>query len=113
MLSGQETGNYCYGAFHLLPSTPCGTIPCGLITYSSNADAAPKHYIIWLLVSVLLAVKAFASPVSDAFAVRQLLFPLLRRRSLCSYLKRSVKLKQRLLIHNPTVNLLSPVVWIA
>jgi hypothetical protein len=41
----------------------------------------PKHYIIWLLISVLLAVKAFAfSPVSDALAVRQLLFPLLARR---------------------------------
>ncbi len=20
---------YCYGAFHLLPLSPCGTIPCG------------------------------------------------------------------------------------
>lgn len=28
-LSGQETVIYCYGAFHLLPLSPCGTIPCG------------------------------------------------------------------------------------
>ena len=48
----------------------------------------PKHYIIWLLVSVLLAVKAFAfSPVSDALAVRQLLFPLLAAALLVPYFK--------------------------
>jgi beta-lactamase regulating signal transducer with metallopeptidase domain len=30
----------------------------------------PKHYIIWLLISLLLAIKAFAfSPVSDVLAV--------------------------------------------
>lgn len=48
------------------------------IAFFKRRKSVPKHYIIWLLVSVLLAVKAFAfSPVSDALAVRQLLFPLL------------------------------------
>ncbi len=53
----------------------------------------PKHYIIWLLV-VLLAVKAFAfSPVSDAFAVRQLLFPLLAAASVLPYVAVQLALK--------------------
>jgi hypothetical protein len=48
------------------------------IAFFKRRQSVPKHYIIWLLISVLLAVKAFAfSPVSDALAVRQLLFPLL------------------------------------
>ncbi|BBS37657.1 hypothetical protein WP5S18E01_25040 [Enterobacter cloacae] len=48
------------------------------IAFFKRRKSVPKHYIIWLLISVLLAVKAFAfSPVSDALAVRQLLFPLL------------------------------------
>jgi hypothetical protein len=44
----------------------------------SNGGIVPKHYIIWLLITLLLAIKAFAfSPISDAMALRQLLFPLL------------------------------------
>ncbi len=63
---------YCYGAFHLLPLSPCGTIPWVDDRILQRRRCVPKHYIIWLLVSVLLAVKAFAfSPVSDAFAVRR------------------------------------------
>ncbi|SQC38194.1 membrane protein [Klebsiella pneumoniae] len=43
-------------------------------------SVVPKHYIIWLLITLLLAIKAFAfSPVSDVLALRQLLFPLLGR----------------------------------
>ena len=54
----------------------------------------PKHYILWLLISVLLAIKAFAfSPVPDAFAVRQLLFPLLAAALLVPYFKRSQRVK--------------------
>jgi hypothetical protein len=46
-----------------------------------NGGRVPKHYIIWLLITLLLAIKAFAfSPISDALALRQLLFPLLPRR---------------------------------
>lgn len=50
------------------------------IAFFKRRKGVPKHYIIWLLISVLLAVKAFAfSPVSDALAVRQLLFPVTGR----------------------------------
>jgi Protein of unknown function (DUF2569). len=55
----------------------------------------PKHYIIWLLISVLLAVKAFAfAPVSDAIAVRQLIFPLLAAALMVPYFKRSARVKR-------------------
>ncbi len=53
-----------------------------------------KHYIIWLLITVLLAVKAFAfAPVSDAVAVRQLLFPLIAAALLAPYFRRSTRVK--------------------
>lgn len=53
-----------------------------------------RHYILWLLISVLLAIKAFAfSPVSDDLALRQLLFPLLATSLLVPYFKRSQRVK--------------------
>lgn len=65
------------------------------IAFFKRRKNVPKHYIIWLLVSVLLAVKAFAfSPVSDALAVRQLLFPLLVTALLVPYFKRSTRVKK-------------------
>ena len=65
------------------------------IAFFKRRKSVPKHYIIWLLVSVLLAVKAFAfSPVSDALAVRQLLFPLLATALLVPYFKRSTRVKK-------------------
>ncbi|WP_347116083.1 DUF2569 domain-containing protein [Leclercia sp. S52] len=64
------------------------------IAFFKRRRSVPKHYIIWLLVSVLLAVKAFAfSPVSDALAVRQLLFPLLVTALFVPYFKRSARVK--------------------
>lgn len=55
----------------------------------------PKHYIIWLLVSLLLAIKAFAfSPITDAMALRQLVFPLLAAALLVPYFKRSKRVKR-------------------
>ncbi len=48
------------------------------IAFFKRRAVVPKHYIIWLLISLLLAIKAFAfSPISDLLAMRQLLFPLL------------------------------------
>lgn len=45
------------------------------IAFFKRRRCVPKHYIIWLLISVLLAVKAFAfSPAADSLVVRQLLF---------------------------------------
>ncbi len=40
------------------------------IAFFKRRRCVPKHYIIWLLISVLLVVKAFAfSPVEDGIAV--------------------------------------------
>lgn len=53
-----------------------------------------KHMIIWLLISVLLALKAFAfSPVSDDVAVRGLLSALLAAALIVPYFKRSQRVK--------------------
>lgn len=52
------------------------------IAFFKRRSLVPKHYIIWLLITLLLAIKAFAfSPVSDVLALRQLLFPLWLPRS--------------------------------
>ncbi|ABB66125.1 conserved hypothetical protein [Shigella boydii Sb227] len=64
------------------------------IAFFKRRRCVPKHYIIWLLISVLLAVKAFAfSPVEDGIAVRQLLFTLLATALIVSYFKRSSRVK--------------------
>ena len=48
------------------------------VAFFRRRSNVPKHYIIWLMVGVILAVKAFAfSPIADDLAVRQLLLPLL------------------------------------
>ncbi|MCV2531937.1 DUF2569 domain-containing protein [Enterobacter wuhouensis] len=65
------------------------------IAFFKRRKGVPKHYIIWLLISVLLAIKVFAfAPVSDALAVRQLLFPLLATALLVPYFKRSARVKR-------------------
>ncbi len=54
----------------------------------------PKHYIIWLLVSVLLVLKSFAfSPVSDDAIVRQLVFQLIAAALFVPYFKRAQRVK--------------------
>lgn len=65
------------------------------IAFFKRRHNAPKHYIIWLMIGVLLAVKAFAfSPISDDLAVRQLLLPLLAAALIVPYLKRSQRVKR-------------------
>ncbi|MEQ4874478.1 DUF2569 domain-containing protein [Klebsiella oxytoca] len=65
------------------------------IAFFKQRKGVPKHYIIWLLITLLLAVKAFAfSPISDALALRQLLFPLLAAALLAPYFKRSERVKR-------------------
>lgn len=65
------------------------------IAFFKRRRRVPKHFIIWLLISVLLALKAFAfSPVSDALAVRQLLFPLLAAALFAPYFRRSERVKK-------------------
>lgn len=54
-----------------------------------------RHYILWLMFSLILAIKAFAlSPVTDSVALRQLMFPLLAAALAVPYLKRSKRVKK-------------------
>ncbi|WP_340608279.1 DUF2569 domain-containing protein [Xenorhabdus bharatensis] len=54
----------------------------------------PRIFIIWLTVSVLIAVKAFAfSPISDELAVSSLLWSLLAAAVFVPYIKRSYRVK--------------------
>lgn len=66
-----------------------------VIAFFKRRRSVPKHYIIWLLVCVLLSVKAFAfAPVTDELALRQLLFPLLAAALMVPYFKRSSRVKR-------------------
>jgi len=65
------------------------------VAFFKRRSKVPKHYIIWLMVGVILAVKAFAfSPIADDLAVRQLLLPLLAAALIVPYLKRSTRVKR-------------------
>lgn len=112
-LSGQETGNLLLWGISFITAIAMWYYTLWLtIAFFKRRRCVPKHYIIWLLVSVLLAVKAFA------FRPSQMPLPCVsysshcwQRRSLCLISNVQRALKQRLLIrNNPTVNLLSPVV---
>ena len=95
MLAKQSTGNLLLWGVSFITAIAMWYYTLWLtIAFFKRRRSVPKHYIIWLLVSVLLAVKAFAfSPVPDALAVRQLLFPLLAAALLVPYFKRSVRVK--------------------
>ena len=96
MLAEQSTGNLLLWGVSFLTAIAMWYYTLWLtIAFFKRRRSVPKHYIIWLLVSVLLAVKAFAfSPVSDALAVRQLLFPLLATALMVPYFKRSTRVKK-------------------
>ena len=65
------------------------------VAFFRRRSNVPKHYIIWLMVGVILAVKAFAfSPIADDLAVRQLLLPLLAAALIVPYFKRSTRVKR-------------------
>lgn len=65
-----------------------------VIAFFKRRRSVLKHMIIWLLISVLLALKAFAfSPVSDDVAVRGLLSALLAAALIVPYFKRSQRVK--------------------
>ena len=62
--------------------------------FCQRSHRLPRHYIIWLLVTVLLALKTFAfSPVADGAAVRALLLALLAAALLVPYFRRSQRVK--------------------
>lgn len=65
------------------------------VAFFKRRRLVPKHYILWLLISVLLAVKTFAfSPVPDSVALRQLVFPLIAASLLVPYFRRSARVKR-------------------
>ncbi|WP_338507471.1 DUF2569 domain-containing protein [Erwinia aphidicola] len=62
--------------------------------FCQRSRRLPRHYILWLLLTVLLAVKTFAfSPVADGAAIRTLLIALLAAAVLVPYFKRSQRVK--------------------
>ncbi|QMI05105.1 DUF2569 domain-containing protein [Citrobacter sp. RHB25-C09] len=95
MLAQQSTGNLLLWGVSLLTAIAMWYYTLWLtIAFFKRRRCVPKHYIVWLLVSVLLAIKTFAfSPVPDALAVRQLLFPLLAAALLAPYFRRSTRVK--------------------
>ncbi|HHX7272015.1 TPA: DUF2569 domain-containing protein [Yersinia enterocolitica] len=62
--------------------------------FCSRSQQFPKWFILWLLLTVLLALKAFAfSPISDDIALRTLGWPLLAAAVFVPYMKRSQRVK--------------------
>ncbi len=65
------------------------------IAFFKRRHNVVRHYLLWLMLSLILAVKAFAfSPVTDSVALRQLMFPLLAAALAVPYLKRSKRVKE-------------------
>lgn len=66
--------------------------------FCQRSRRLPRHYIIWLLLNVVLALKTFIfSPVADNLALRTLLFALLAASVLVPYFKRSQRVKNTFL----------------
>lgn len=64
------------------------------VLFFKRSKRLPRHYIIWLLLTVLLALKVFAfSPVADDKAVQTLLIALLAAAALVPYFKRAERVK--------------------
>lgn len=62
--------------------------------FCKRSRRLPRHYIIWLLVTLLLALKTFAfTPVADGKAVQTLLLTLLAAAVFVPYFKRSQRVK--------------------
>ena len=96
MLAEQSTGNLLLWGVSFLTAIAMWYYTLWLtIAFFKRRRSVPKHYIIWLLITLLLAIKAFAfSPVSDVLALRQLLFPLLAAALLAPYFRRSQRVKR-------------------
>lgn len=97
-LSAQSGSQVALWYFSVLCATGLFSYTLWLtVAFFKRRSLVRKHYVIWLLCTVLLAIKAFAfSPISDAMALRQLLFPLLAAAILAPYFKRSIRVKQTL-----------------
>lgn len=63
--------------------------------FCQRSRRLPRHYILWLLMAVLLALKTFAfTPVADGKAIQTLLLALLSAAVFVPYFKRSQRVKQ-------------------
>jgi len=63
--------------------------------FCKRSRRLPRHYIIWLLMTVLLALKTFAfTPVADGKALQTLLLTLLAAALFVPYFRRSKRVKQ-------------------
>ncbi|ORM62076.1 DUF2569 domain-containing protein [Pantoea rodasii] len=63
--------------------------------FCKRSRRLPRHYILWLLLTVLLALKTFAfTPVADNKAIQTLLLSLLAAAVFVPYFKRSQRVKQ-------------------
>ena len=63
--------------------------------FCKRSQRLPRHYILWLLMTVLLALKTFAfTPVADSKAIQTLLLSLLAAVVFVPYFKRSQRVKQ-------------------
>lgn len=82
--------------FSVVTTLAMGAFTLALLwQFCKRTRVVPKMFIIWLLFTVLLAVKAFAfSPINDDMAVRNLLLALLAAALLVPYFKRSRRVKE-------------------
>lgn len=63
--------------------------------FCKRSRRLPHHYILWLLMTVLLALKTFAfTPIADSKAIQTLLFSLLAAAIFVPYFKRSERVKR-------------------
>ena len=68
--------------------------PVAAVAVCQRSQRFPKLFLLWLLITVITAVKAFAfAPVPDEVAVRSLGWPLLMAALLVPYIKRSQRVK--------------------
>ncbi|VEA73520.1 Inner membrane protein ydgK [Serratia rubidaea] len=62
--------------------------------FCHRSQRFPKLFLVWLLITVLLAIKSFAfAPIPDEVAVRSLGWPLLMAAIFAPYLRRSQRVK--------------------
>ncbi|WP_058909937.1 DUF2569 domain-containing protein [Entomohabitans teleogrylli] len=93
MLAGQSAQYVILWYFSLVSALAVWGYTLWLtVAFFKRRRCVPRHYIIWLLITLLLAIKSFAfAPVTDEVALRQLLFPLLAAALFVPYFKRSTR----------------------
>ncbi|MFB4359263.1 DUF2569 domain-containing protein [Pantoea sp. BS_8] len=84
-----------YWAISLLTATALWAYSMWVVwMFFKRSHRLPRHYIVWLLITVLLALKTFAfTPVSDARALQTLLLSLAAAAVFVPYFKRSARVK--------------------